>query len=203
MSNKRPLYCWDSCVFLAHFKSEADKPLADIRAVASEIDLDRADLLVSITTVMELLDVVSDKSIAAKFEKYLKRPNVALIDVNWVVAQSALNVRVIGKRHENRNIKVADAQIIATAIIHKADVLHTFDPKLLIISGHEIVSGLSIKTPKPLSGQMALGFKRRLDAPQRLWPSHLGRSASHPPRFARPTDMLPGIAEATGSLAMR
>ena len=46
MTDKRPRYSWDTNVFLAHFKNEVDKPLEDIRAVAEEIETDKADLII-------------------------------------------------------------------------------------------------------------------------------------------------------------
>lgn len=179
MSSKHPVYAWDTSVFLAHLKQESDKPLADIAAVAQEVEKDDADLIVSLTTKMELLDIVDNPKIAALFEGFLQRRNVMLIDVNPTVADTVLAVRFKGNRSTpKRNVKLGDAQIVGTAIVYGADVLHTFDPGLLKLSGSPIVDGLHIALPKLLSGQKVLAF----DPPHLRAPigRHFQRDKQHP-----------------------
>ena len=61
---------------------------------------------------------------------------------------------------EGRKIETPDAQILATAILYKADVLHTLDERLLHLNGSPIVDGLKITKPGPLSGQTLLPFEK-------------------------------------------
>ena len=178
MSNQRPVYCWDTCVFLAHLKQESDKPLDDILAVANEIESDKAELIVSITTKMEILDVVEDESLAKALTKFLDRRNVMLVDVNPPVADIALQIRYkANKAKPNpKNVKVADAQIVATAIAYGADVLHTFDEKILKLDKSSIVDELSIRRPCLLSGQKLLRYAR--GSALKPWPNHFQRNGA-------------------------
>ena len=160
---------------MAHLKQESDKPLDDILAVANEIESDKAELIVSITTKMEILDVVEDESLAKALTKFLDRRNVMLVDVNPPVADAALQVRYkANKGNPKRNVKVADAQIVATAISYGADVLHTFDPPLLNLDKSPIVDGLSIRQPCLLSGQRLLRYAR--GSVLKPWPNHFQRN---------------------------
>lgn len=176
---KRPLYAWDTSVFLAHLKGEMDKPLADIAAVFQEVETDKADMIVSITTYIELLDIVDSPKIASAFTRFTQLKNVIFADVSPPVADVALQVRYsANKDTPKRNIKIGDAQIIATAIAFGADVLHTFDPKLLNVSKSKIVQGLVIVHPKLLSGQRVMTFTdwNALGGP----PRHFQRDGRHP-----------------------
>ena len=53
-------------------------------------------------------------------------------------------------------IKAPDAMIVATALIYRAAVLHTFDPDLIALSELELVDGLKICHPCDPSGQKIL-----------------------------------------------
>jgi predicted nucleic acid-binding protein len=162
MSNQRPVYCWDTCVLIAHLKGEVDKPLDDMLVIAKDVDTDNADMLLSITTSAEFDDIVDDPVLSDEYDRFLGRPNVQLIDVNPPVAKK---VRVVRNRGINatpkRSIKIGDAQVIATALLYGADVLHTFDEPLLRLSRSSIVDGLLITKPQLLSGQKLLGFSVR------------------------------------------
>lgn len=149
-----PIYCWDSCVFLAWFKQESDKPLGDIALVVNEIDARKATLLLSVTTYEEVLDEEGSDAVR-KFRDYLKRSTVETANVDMRVAEKVADIRNTAKA-EGMNIKVPDAQIIATAIIYQADVLHSFDDKVLRFDRSPIVDGLKIVKPIPLSGQRGL-----------------------------------------------
>lgn len=45
---------------------------------------------------------------------------------------------------------------MATAIIFGADVLHTFDDKMLRLGSSQILDGLKVTPPMDISGQRAL-----------------------------------------------
>lgn len=180
MSRARPIYGWDTCVFVAHFNGELDKPLDDIRAVLSEVESDKADMVISITTRIELLDIVRNKKIAKEFDGFVKRPNVLMVNVDPRVADEALLIRVRAN-DAGRNIKVPDAQIVGTALLHRVDVLHTFDPQLLKLSQHEIVGMVAIRVPAALSGQKTLPISRASKPDGcTLWPSHFRCDGVHP-----------------------
>jgi predicted nucleic acid-binding protein len=152
MSEKKPKYAWDTSVFLAWLTEQADAPLADIEAVAEEIDKNVAALITSTTTYSEVLEVKHSKDKMDQFRDFLKRSNIVTQDVTVTIAEKAQEIR--GKAlAEGRKIKTPDAQHLATAILCKADVLHSLDPDMLNLDGSPIVDGLKIKLPVPLSGQ--------------------------------------------------
>lgn len=47
-STSRRLIAWDSCLFLAWFNQEADKPLEDMGQLLTDVDKGRLTLLVSV-----------------------------------------------------------------------------------------------------------------------------------------------------------
>jgi predicted nucleic acid-binding protein len=153
-------YCWDTSVFLAWLNKEASAPLSDIEAVLSEIYAKRSTLIVSVVTYTEVLSAKHTTKQRNAWEGFLKRSNVLRVDVTFPVAQKAEEIRsralLTGPKSRIRKIKTPDAQIIATAIIQKADVLHSLEPLHTNLSGHQIVDGLKISPPCLATGQMTL-----------------------------------------------
>lgn len=151
-------YCWDTSVFLAWLKKEPHAPLSDIEAVLEEVYSKRSVLIVSVVTYTEILKAKHSQKQRDAWEGFLKRSNVLRVDVTFPIAQKAEEVRSRGitmsKKHEERNIKTPDAQVIATAIVQRADVLHSLEPKHLAMSGGPIVDGLKITKPCLATGQM-------------------------------------------------
>ena len=152
---KRPKYCWDTSVFLAWMKAEEGAPLDDIAAVADEIDNGSADLIVPVTIYTEVLEAKHTRKEIEKFQLFLKRSNVQSVDTTVGIAQKASEIRSRALK-ERRKLKTPDAQVIATAIIYGADVLHSLDPDIVNLSGSRVVDGLRISSPLPITGQQAL-----------------------------------------------
>jgi predicted nucleic acid-binding protein len=150
--SKKPNYAWDSSVFLAWLGEEAGAPLADIAAVAQQIDDGYANLIVSVTAYAEVLEARHSREQMEKFRPFLKRSNVVVFEVTLGVAEKVQGIRSKGLA-ENRKIKTADAQHMATAILCKADVLHSLDARMLSLDAHAIVDGLRIKRPVLHDGQ--------------------------------------------------
>ncbi|MBX3436658.1 MAG: PIN domain-containing protein [Planctomycetaceae bacterium] len=155
---KQSIYCWDTTVFQAWFAEEADKPLGDIALVIREIESKppRASLLLSVTTYEEILDIDGNEEPTRKFRAYLSHSNVEMANVDPRIADEAARLRSECKRSGRKCPKVPDAQIVATAIVYQADVLHTFDEGMLTYDREAIVGGLRICKPLPLSGHRAL-----------------------------------------------
>lgn len=150
--NKKPKYAWDTSVFLAWLADEAGAPLADIAAGARQIDDGNAVLIVSVTAYSEVLEAKHTKEDMDKFRGFLKRSNVVVQEVTLVVAEKVQDIRSKGLA-DSRKIKTADAQHLATAILCKADVLHSLDDDMLNLDGRAIVDGLRIKKPVLYDGQ--------------------------------------------------
>jgi predicted nucleic acid-binding protein len=163
MSDKKPIYCWDTTVFLAWLNEEQSAPLSDIEIVAKEIDTSEAVLIVPVTIISEILDSKLSGNQRAKLTAFLKRSNVVNADTTLNIARKAREIRDAGQAMKpKRNIKTPDATIIATAIIYGCDALHSLDDRgngPLRLSGLPAVDGLKICKPISASGQKGLeGF---------------------------------------------
>ena len=199
MTARTPIYCWDTSVVIAWFRAESDKPLDDIELVIRDIEYGRANLLVSVTTYCEVLSIPGFERAAETFRKFLDRSNVMQVNVDPRIAETAVQVREAG-REQRRNIKTPDAQIIATAINYSADVLHTFDEKLINVSGSHIVRGLRITRPVAITGQQALrhlpsNAHARVDGPHFLTRINKGCDHAGCGRFWGPTRSVYTIAK--------
>lgn len=150
------IYSWDTNVIVAWFKGEEDKPLNDIELVFREIEAKKADLVVSIVTYTEVLAFGEMAQAADNYREFLKRPNVLQVNVDPAVAKKATEIREACKVAGRKCLKMPDATVAATAVLYKANVLHTFDDTLLGLSRTAIVNGLLIEKPKLLTGQRAL-----------------------------------------------
>lgn len=132
-------------------------PQADIEAVLTEIYAKRSTLIVSVVTYTEILSAKHTKRQRDAWDGFLKRSNVLRVDVTFPIAQKAEEVRsralITRPKSEQRKIKTPDVQIIATAIIQQADVLHSLEPQHLNLSGSQIVDGLKIALPCLATGQ--------------------------------------------------
>ena len=154
MSSK-PTYCWDTSVFVAWLKEEPDKPLADIEAVAAEIDARDAVLVVPVTVFTEMQPSKFTTEQWERFQNTVRRSNVVVANTTPAIAQKGSQLRDRAEA-EGRKIKTGDATIIATAITYRVNVLHTFEPRHINLSGSAVVEGLRITRPLPLSGQKGL-----------------------------------------------
>jgi predicted nucleic acid-binding protein len=148
-------YSWDTSVFIAWMAEEQDKPLADIQVVVEEINTGKAVLIVPVTVYTEILRTKYTQEQLDKFDGFLKRSNVIKVDTTFPIAQKASRIRAMAEA-ENRRIKTPDATIIATAILYKAEVLHSFDPHQLNLDQSNIVDGLRISPPISVGGQHGL-----------------------------------------------
>lgn len=161
MSKQRvALYCWDTSVFLAWINSEKSAPLADIKLVAEEVSRGDARLVVPVTIATEVLQSRMTKSQKETFEHFLKHQYVVLADTTLAIAQKAAAIREAGLvMQPKRKIKTPDATILATAIVHNCDALHSLDNRgsgHLRLAGHPILGSLEVTAPRLLSGQKAL-----------------------------------------------
>ena len=134
--------------------------MKEIDYLVDQVNSKRADLIISVVTYTEMLRAKHTPKQAAAFDDFLKRSNINRVDVSFPIAQKAEQIRskaiTMFAKHQQRSIKTPDAQIIATAIVHEADVFHSLEPMHHNLSGHAVVDGLSITTPKDISGQMSL-----------------------------------------------
>jgi predicted nucleic acid-binding protein len=148
-------YAWDTSVIIAWLCDDPTAPLADIGLVVDEIDAGAANLIFSVTTFAEILESKYTAEQIDKLNRFLLRSNVIKVETTFPIAHKASQIRNAGLA-EGRKIKTPDATVLATAILYKANVLHSLDAHHLNLDGNPIVDGLSISLPVPLSGQRGL-----------------------------------------------
>jgi predicted nucleic acid-binding protein len=161
-STKPPLLCWDSCIFLAWFKKEEDKPLAAIEACLNSIAANKTNLLISAVSFAEVLDKAGKSDAGTQFVAFAKRQNIIIANVDVRVALQAGTIREYGHQELDQGrishgVSIPDAMIVATAMLYRADELQTFDPILLQVGQWPILHGLKIIRPDD-SGRTVLGF---------------------------------------------
>jgi predicted nucleic acid-binding protein len=150
---------WDSCVFLAWFQGEEDKPLGDIEELLKDIADARITLVVSAIVGAEVLDRAGQNPVRTQFREFIRRTNVIGANADFRVAEIAADIREKAVSAQARGlilkgVKAPDALIVATALVYRVDVLHTFDPVLLGLNGSTIVDGLRITEPMADQGRM-------------------------------------------------
>src|SRR5262245_51358576 len=96
-TDNRPVYCWDTSVFLAWLNEEAGAPLIDIDHVAQEIDKNKAVLVVPVTIISEILDSKLSGDQRAKLNAFLKRSNVINANTTLAIAMKARELRDAGQ----------------------------------------------------------------------------------------------------------
>lgn len=160
---KRKIIAWDTTIFLAWLNEEEDKGLDDIELVIREdIETEKITLIVPVVVYAEVL-VFTEGELAKTFREYFTRSNVILTSLTRPIADRAAQIRAESirantktKKHKPPRLKIADAFIVATALEMGADILHSFDPDLLNLSKHSIISGLRVEHPTASSGHRAL-----------------------------------------------
>jgi len=144
-----PLVSWDSCLFLAWFKGEKDKPLGLIEDMILDIKNEKTNLLVSAIVGCEVLDKAGECDAGTQFRDYVKRSNVIVANVDMRVAEKAASMReravqAIHRQEITKGIKAPDAVVAATASLFKASVLYSFDSDLVSLSGSEVIDKLKV-----------------------------------------------------------
>lgn len=150
-------YAWDTSVLIAWLSDESGTPLDDIGLVVDEIDKETANLVISVTTFSEILETKYTTEQIDKLNQFLQRSNVIKVETSFRIAKKASEIRAAGQK-EGRNIKTPDAQILATAIVIGANVLHSLDERALKLNRSPIVDGLEITVPKPYRDTPSLPF---------------------------------------------
>lgn len=161
MSSKREVICWDSCVFLAWFKRETDKPLGMIQVILDQIAHDRITLIAPVLCCAEVLNETGRSDARTQFTGFIERPNIVPANVDMRVAELAAVFReraieALNAGSIEKSIRAPDAIIAATAVIYRASVLHSFDPVLNSLSRSAIIDGLKVCWPNDPSGQTHL-----------------------------------------------
>lgn len=123
--------------------------------VVKEIDSCRAILITSVQTLTEIQEANLTSEQINHLGLSLKKPSTVKINIDLRVAELAGRIR---SHYNQQGLKVptTDAIHLATASLHDADELHTFDLKMLRFNGN--LMGLNLKICKPRTKQLGLPF---------------------------------------------
>src|SRR6266851_3032862 len=151
MSGSKPIYYWDSCIYLAWLKREASSNLASIEAIADENKRRNNIIVTSVITKLEVLDATLTPDQERLFNESFAFGTHELYELDGAVVLKARSYRSyyvknpIGKKC----LPVPDAIHLATAFACQTDEFHTFDDggkggiSLLSLDGN--VAGDAIK----------------------------------------------------------
>lgn len=127
---------WDSCIFLAHYKQESNKPvnaLNHIRQMETLVIKGELKMVTSSISYIEVLDQHLEEEQIVHFKKLMsnKVKHTTVLDPDLGIMEQARELRsrvmrteILGKK---RSFSVPDAIHIATAIRSRADFFYTFD----------------------------------------------------------------------------
>jgi predicted nucleic acid-binding protein len=157
MPGTNPLYYWDTCLFLALLKDE-QRNSGEMDGVREVIDRSKKRdciIMTSVLTNVEILQSTIPAGVGTMYHGLMKR--LTRIGIDTKVAQLAHDIRDQLTK-DSRNIKTPDALHLATAILNRADQFHTFDEKLIALSGN--VAGHKLAICKPVAKNPQLDLKQ-------------------------------------------
>jgi len=138
------LICWDSSVvidWILDKKSKNPERIPGILSVWKNVGDDDCRLAVSTLVYTEVLESTMPAGAMEKFRAFMgSRKNVKIIPVDIRIAKQAQEIR----SRASKKIEAPDAVHLATAVVLRARVFHTFDKDLLSLDGKDVVNRLSI-----------------------------------------------------------
>lgn len=158
MKNRRPIFYWDACIFIAWLNNEErrDGEMEGLAAVADLIGRGEAVLIVSQHLRVELLPSRLPDLSMDVLDHFFMRKNTRMLAVESAVIALAQRIR-----DWDNKIDSSDAIHLATAIRFGADEFHTFDSgkkrgarSLLSLDGD--VAGFPLRIRKPATAQFWL-----------------------------------------------
>jgi len=172
MSGTVPKYHWDTNLFTAWLKDERRPPgeMDGLQKVLEANARNENMIMTSSITVAEIkAGVLSTADGRKKLDRVLLRPNLLVINVDLRIASLAGEIKSYYLSHP-RTISLGDAVQCATAILHDADELHTFDDRgtrtsvgLIEISGN-VAGQYNLTITKPFEKQAELNLQKPAEA---------------------------------------
>lgn len=159
MRSGKPVYYWDSCLFIAWMLNEKREvgDMEGLAEVVSMVDAQTCLIVTSVTTRGEVLDSSMTAASGEKFRSLVGHPSFTFANVSFPISDLASQIRDYYKwmRPQSMNVKLPDATHLATAIAYGVDEFHTFDASdLLRFDGN--VGGHRLKICKPSAVQKRL-----------------------------------------------
>jgi predicted nucleic acid-binding protein len=168
MAGTKPLFYWDTCIWLAWFKNEKRAP-GEMEGIQEQVDsFEKGEIVLttSVVTLTEMLDLKNKLSAAVqrKFQAFFYRRDLIRVGVDIRVAELARDLRdhyfLENQKDGLPTIGLGDAIHLASALHIKADRFITFDGRdskkpthprrgLLNLNGN--VAGRPLKIEKALA----------------------------------------------------
>ncbi|HBG30694.1 MAG TPA: hypothetical protein DDW98_08715 [Gammaproteobacteria bacterium] len=176
MAGTRPVYYWDTCLFIAWLANEQTRKAGELEAVfdgIAKLKRREVSLMTSVLTVVEITANKIPTGTESMLVEAMQRPNFTRIAVDHRVARLAREIRdhyLSRSQWGGKTVSVPDSIHLATAILYRATEFHTFDGKdskplnalgLLQLSGDVAGHSLTIcKPPVPVQTSLrAPGFE--------------------------------------------
>ncbi len=124
MPINKPIYCWDTSIFIAWLKNE-QRPNGEMDGVfeaAEMIQSNKAILIASAILTTELVPCRLPPSSLEIIDRLFKRRNIQMKSIDIRVLKLSQNIR-----DWNPKITSEDAIHLSTAILYSAEQFHTFD----------------------------------------------------------------------------
>ncbi len=140
---REALICWDSSVLISWIcGDEGEDRNRSMNAVVENVERGAYKLAVSTLLYVEVLERRMPPHAIEQFERFMQqnRQMIEIIAVDIRVAKKAQTIR----NKSSTTISTPDAIHVATAIVRRAKLFHTFDDDLLKLSGEGLVEGLTI-----------------------------------------------------------
>lgn len=149
MRSGKPVYYWDTCIFLAWIQDEKRESgeMEGLSEIVSMVDAEECLILTSVNTRIEVLNSSLTQDGQEKFNGLFQHPSFTFADVSLPISEVASQIRDFYKRQtpQSMSVKVPDAIHLGTAIIYReVDQFHTFDGDDLLrfngnVAGHKLV----------------------------------------------------------------
>jgi predicted nucleic acid-binding protein len=171
MPGDRPLYYWDTCLFIAWLKDE-ERRTGEMDGVRELVERSRRREVRIMTSALTSVEVLTSKILVGfdtLFANLLKRVNRVSMDIKVAAIAHDLRDYYSTRPAEfgNKTLSTPDAIHLAihlaTAILYWADEFHTFDEHgsnknlgLIPLSGNVAGNGIIICKPVALKPQLDL-----------------------------------------------
>lgn len=151
-----PRFCWDSGVMIAWLMEDTNHPLSDIEIVVRHVTEKKAIIVVPAILAFEVSRMKHTPDKYRKFEAFLRRSNVFVVDITLPIALKASEVRDEAMKID-KELKRADALVMATAVVHRVDELQTVDSRhLLRLHGTPAAFGVPVVKPRGAHGELVM-----------------------------------------------
>lgn len=183
MSGNKKIIYWDSCIFMSWLKDEKrsdPQDMAGVRDVVERMKRREVTIVTSTITQAEVGACNVGQLVLPLFDDLMKRKNIQRISVDIKIASMARALRDYYRNEAplpntpqgegKRTLSPPDAIHLATAILNKVDVFHTFDKlgdsktkTLGLIPLSRNVAGHNLIIEKPAVEQFSFNFNNKLN----------------------------------------